>query len=99
MMWLLFMYRNVAALEKLARRASSRWASFKKPVPGELARKAQSVQADNRYVAVNCNNEKTFELRFFASTLDEREFFAALEFADASVRYTRAIAIQEALRG
>lgn len=99
MMWLLFMYRNVAELEKLARRSSSRWASFRKPLPGELARKAQMVDCDNRYVAVNCNNAHTFELRFFASTLDKQEFYAALEFADASVRYTRAITIQDVLRG
>jgi hypothetical protein len=48
---------------------------------------------------VNCNNEKTFELRFFASTLEEREFYAALEFADASVRYTSDIAIRDVLHG
>lgn len=99
MTWLLFMYRNVAELEELARRSSDQWASFRKPVPGELARKAKSVGADNRYVAVNCNNDKTFELRFFKSTLDEQEFYAALEFADASVRYTRCIPLQDVLRG
>lgn len=99
MMWLLFMYRNVAELEKLARRSSERWAAFHKPLPGELARKAKSIRQDDRYVAVNCNNAKTFELRFFKSTLDAHEFYAALEFADASVRYTRAITIQDVLRG
>lgn len=57
------------------------------------------MECDNRYVAVNCNNAHTFELRFFASTLDKQEFYAALEFADASVRYTRAITIQDVLRG
>lgn len=99
MMWLLFMYRNVGELEKLARRTSERWAGFHKPLPGELARKAKTVRCDDRYVAVNCNNAKTFELRFFKSTLDEQEFYAALEFADASVRYTRAITIQDVVRG
>lgn len=99
MMWLLFMYRNVSDLEKLARRPSGRWAAFVKPEPGELARKAQYIDQDDRYVAVNCNNEKTFELRFFMSTLDEREFYAALEFADASVRYTHSITLQDVLRG
>ncbi|SIC52359.1 Putative amidoligase enzyme [Mycobacteroides abscessus subsp. abscessus] len=99
MMWLLFMYRNVSDLEKLARRTSSQWAAFVKPMPGELARKAQSIRSEPRYVAVNCNNEKTFELRFFMSTLDHVEFYAALEFADASVRYTHSIALQDVLRG
>lgn len=99
MMWLLFLYRNVVQLEKLARRSSERWAGFHKPLPGELARKAKTIRRDDRYVAVNCNNAKTFELRFFKSTLDEQEFYAALEFADASVRYTRAITIQDVVRG
>lgn len=99
MMWLLFIYRNVPELEKLARRRSDRWASFRPPTRGELARKAKTIQPDDRYVAVNCNNERTFELRFFASTLSEREFYAALEFADASVRYTRSISLRDVLRG
>lgn len=99
MLWLLFMYRNVSELERLARRTSPQWAAFKKPDPGELARKAKSVSRDDRYVAVNCNNKDTFELRFFKSTLTEQEFYAALEFADASIRYTRAISAQDVVRG
>jgi len=99
MTWLLFMYRNADHLEMLARRSGSRWAAFHKPGRGELARKARAVQSDDRYVAVNCNNATTYELRFFKSTLDETEFYAALEFADASVRYTRAIPIHDVLRG
>ncbi|TEA09060.1 hypothetical protein CCUG60884_00228 [Mycobacteroides salmoniphilum] len=98
MMWLLFIYRNCAELEKLARRSSSRWARFQKPYPGELARKAQAqLDVEDRYVAVNCNNADTFELRFFKSTLQNTEFYAALEFADASVRYTKAITSRDVL--
>lgn len=89
LMWLLFIYRNAVEVERLARRRSDRWASFHKPSPAALARKARYIEPDNRYVAVNCNNERTYELRFFASTLDFIEFFAAIEFADASVRYVR----------
>ncbi|WP_198345147.1 amidoligase enzyme [Mycobacterium sp. JS623] len=99
MMWLLFMYRNVEDLTLLARRESCRWASFTTPVPGELARKATGVDHGDRYVAVNCRNEKTFELRFFAATLHKREFLAALEFADASVQYTQTLRINEVLAG
>lgn len=99
MAWLLFMHRNVEHLETLARRSSNRWASFRDPEPGELARKATTISCDDRYVAVNCNNERTFELRFFKSTLDATEFYAALEFAEASVRYTRSVPIQDVLRG
>jgi hypothetical protein len=89
MRWLLFMYRNVADLEKLARRSRSEWAHFRRPGRGELARKARGPLADDRYVAVNCNNSATYELRFFRSTLIAEQFYAAIEFADASVEYTR----------
>jgi hypothetical protein len=99
MLWLLFMYRNVDELIALARRESDEWASFTEPVPGELARKATGVDNGARYVAVNCRNEKTFELRFFAATLNAREFLAALEFADASVRYTQALRINDVMSG
>lgn len=100
MVWLLFMYRNVVELETLARRRSEQWAAFRQPAPGELARKAKDdICGDTRYVAVNCNNAKTFELRFFRATLNEQEFWAAIEFADASVRYTREITMRDVLRG
>lgn len=98
MIWLLFIYRNSVELVKLARRKSDRWASFRTPYPGELARKAQVQPTDeDRYVAVNCSNADTFELRFFRSTLKRTEFYAALEFADASVRYTMAITSRDVL--
>ncbi|MFM8798696.1 MAG: amidoligase family protein [Fluviibacter sp.] len=99
MSWLIFLYRNVEALEHLARRSSERWASFRKPRKGELRHKALHVDDSSRYVAVNCNNERTYELRFFASTLVERELRAALEFADASVAYTKRIKTHDILRG
>lgn len=98
MTWLLFISRNARQLEKLARRVSHRWGGFAAPMPGELKRKATYVERDNRYVAVNCNNRATYELRFFAATLDPVELWAALEFADASVEYTRQIKSSDALR-
>lgn len=102
MVWLLFLYRNSGKLEMLARRHANRYATWHKPRPGELVRKAKFVgdrYNDSRYVAVNCNNNATFELRFFKATLSEQEFYAALEFADASVRYTREIHTRDVLRG
>lgn len=100
MVWLMFLYRNSAQLEQLARRTSDRWASFRPPVRGELRRKSHDCPAgDDRYVAVNCRNDRTYELRFFKSTLDEQEMRAALEFADASVEYTRGIKSPDILRG
>lgn len=100
MSWLMFMYRNIESLEMLARRTSDRWAAFMKPVKGELKRKASRPDdRSSRYVAVNCNNERTYELRFFGATLDDQEFWAALEFADASVQYTKVIKTHDILRG
>ena len=99
MMWLLFLSRNTEGLVKLARRESSRWAPFTKPVAGELKRKAQGMPyRESRYQAVNCTNRHTFELRFFQATLDEQEFMAAIEFADASVRYARQVTSKDVLR-
>ncbi len=101
MMWLLFLSRNFRNLERLARRPSNRYCQFSKPLPGELKRKAQGRASydDSRYVAVNCLNDRTFELRFFKATLNYQEFFAALEFADASVCYTREVNSSNVLRG
>lgn len=100
MSWLMFMYRNSAELELLARRRASRWASFRKPAKGELKEKAIQHQGTHhdRYVAVNCQNDKTYELRFFQSTVDATEFNAAMEFADASVEYTRGLDTSKVLR-
>lgn len=99
LVWLLFLYRNADMLVKLARRESEEWAAFCKPERGELVRKASRVDRSNRYVAVNCNNVHTYELRFFKSTLTDAEFWAALEFADASVAYTRQLKAHDVLRG
>jgi hypothetical protein len=99
MLWLLFMYRNSTQLEKLARRVSDSWGSFRKPAPGELKNKAKGDRGRERYVAVNCLNSNTFELRFFKSTLWKSQFYAALEFADASVKYTRNLSSADVLKG
>lgn len=100
MTWLLFIYRNAGYLEHLARRDPEEWGAFSAPGRGELKHKAEQVATRYpRYVAVNCNNEKTYELRFFAATLDDTEFWAALEFADAGVEYTRHLKAADILKG
>lgn len=101
MTWLMFLYRNAEDLQLLARRDGGRWAAFNAPEQGELKRKAMARRGDrsDRYVAVNCQNRDTYEMRFFASTLNPVEFFAAIEFADASVEYTRQLRAADVLRG
>jgi hypothetical protein len=99
MIWLMFIHRNTDQLEKLARRPSNRWAPFTKPQKGELVAKAKGSRRYDRYQAVNVQNNATFELRFFKSTLNYRKFMAAVEFADASVRYTANLTSTDVLRG
>lgn len=99
MAWLMFLYRNAIGIQRLARRPDSRWARWRDRGPGELRMKAHAPHSDDRYIAVNCNNEKTYEMRFFRSTLEPVEFWAALEFADASVEYTRGLKTPDILRG
>lgn len=101
MSWLNLIYRNSDAMKKFARRDSDRWAGFHKPMKGELRQKATDGASYNwpRYQAVNCQNDYTFELRFFRSTLNRTKLRAALEFADASVEYTRNIRSRDVLRG
>lgn len=100
MMWLLFIFRNSGPLIELGRRNST-WGSFRKPEKGELAKKAKANGAayGERYMAVNTNNEATYEMRFMKSTLSEQELMASIEFADASVRYTRDLKTPQVLKG
>jgi hypothetical protein len=103
MAWLLFLMRNSDHIDhptQLARRDCSEWGSFGTMNHGELKRKAYDrPTSDDRYVAINTNNDRTYELRFFAATLDQTQFWAALEFADASVEYTRNMRAKDILRG
>lgn len=100
MAWLMFIYRNADAMKDIARRTDNQWCAFTDQRPGELANKAKTDgYGGARYVAVNCNNSRTFELRFFAATLDVTEFMAALELATATVEYTRALRSADVLHG
>lgn len=103
MIWLMFLERNSDKLNgdvKLARRDSSQYGAFRKSNLDELRRKGEDNPYfnENRYTAINCQNDKTYEMRFFKSTVDTEEFFAALEFADASVEYTRGLNAKNVLR-
>ena len=101
MAWLLFLTRNRTALERLARRRADTYAPFIRPVRGELKRKSRQLAcsgSNGRYEAINCGNSETYEMRFFASTVDTTEFHAAMEFADASVNYTRSLPASDILR-
>lgn len=102
MIWLMFIYRNADQIDgrnHIARRANDRWAHFNPLSAIELRERAMRPVRGDRYVAVNCNNDATYELRFFASTLDANEFRASLQFAEASVEYTRGLRTADVARG
>lgn len=67
--------------------------------PGALARtrKVGLPYGTQRYAAINVENEKTFELRFFASTTRANRVLAALEFVSASIEYTRQLTAHQAV--
>lgn len=48
-----------------------------------------------RYQAINCQNAATFELRVFASSLDQDEVAAALALSSSTVEYTRTLTSNE----
>jgi putative amidoligase enzyme len=112
--WLKFIYRNEQQVSQLARRRYSRWASFdqahRRAVKHML--KTEDMQrgydrhghylphaAVARYQAVNPLNEKTLELRVFASSLRPGEVQAALAFAAATVEYTRDLDANKIIQG
>lgn len=90
--WLKFIYRNEAAVTRLARRRSESWASFHPETRRQARLHAKGSHAGgHRYQAINVNPAHTFELRVFASSLHPQQVQAALAFADASVEYTRTL--------
>lgn len=103
MIWLMFLERNSDKLNGdmgLARRDSAHYGAFKKSDLQELRRKGSEdpYYDEARYTAINCQNSKTYELRFFKSTTDTEELYGAIEFADASVEFTRTLNANDVLR-
>lgn len=100
MRWLMFLYANESQIiNYVAHRDDEQWASWASPRRGELRRKAVGPYGSDRYVAVNCNNERTYELRVFQATLDPQRFYASVEFCDASVHYVRSMSCSEFIHG
>lgn len=111
--WMKFVYRNQHAVQAIARRESTQWASFDRyerqniiyRCKPELFRRGydrygypMQLPYPNRYVAINTLPEQTVEMRVFASTLNATEVQAALGLADASVEYTRRLSAHEIVK-
>jgi hypothetical protein len=92
--WMKFIYRNQRQVTQVARRTSTEWAAFTDSDRRAVKDYAKGACGE-RYRAINTNNEDTFELRIFASSLDPREVQAALGFAAASVEYTRDLTVDK----
>lgn len=97
--WLKFLYRNAAAVQSIARRQESQWASFEHYDRVNIKHYVKRTMYGRRYAAVNVCNSNTFEVRVFASTLERREVQAALDLVAGSVEYTRHLTVREILNG
>jgi hypothetical protein len=84
----------------MAGRNSSRFASFdpnaRDLVSFEIKDKSRNR---NRYVAVNCTNQNTFEIRIFRGSLNETRIRNAFELVIAAQNYTRKMTINEIYTG
>lgn len=92
--WMKLFYRNEHNVITLARRYSPHWAEFTSTARRRVKDYAKGASSD-RYTAINTCPENTFELRIFASSLDQQEVQAALALAAASVDYTRTLTVAD----
>ena len=91
--WLTLIYDNSDKVDIVARRRSGEWAAWDvTEKKSRIKEYAKGEAQGRRYSAVNCQNDHTFEVRVFASTLDKTELRAALDLVAASVEYTRTAA-------
>lgn len=91
--WMVFIYRNQQQVTTLAGRYSATWAAFTDDDRKAVKDYAKGARGEARYRAINTSNHDTFELRFFASSLDPDDVKAALGFAAASIEYTRELTV------
>lgn len=102
--WLLFWHRNADELTTMSRRDPSRWARFLEKDNADradlkqVARKKSINRNVSRYQAINIENDKTYEVRVFASTTNSVKVRAALGLVDASVEYCRGIRAKDVLK-
>jgi hypothetical protein len=97
--WMKLFYRNKDAVSDVARRHNSSWASFTSEDRAHVKHAAKGDRDGRRYQAINSQNDDTFELRIFASSLDRQEVSAALGLTDASVKYTRDLSVTDVVAG
>lgn len=99
--WLAFFDRNQAQIEKIARRSGSSYARFGTLTPRDkkaIATRKGDHGRYQRYSAVNVNNAHTYEVRIFATSVDEGTIQAAIGFVAATVEYTRHLRSRDVMK-
>jgi hypothetical protein len=101
--FLQFWHRNKAGITRVARRESDQWAAFMTDPENRAAVLKQVVKDKridhNRYRAVNTQNDKTLEVRVFASTLQAASIKADLGLVAATVEYSAMLRSPDILKG
>lgn len=97
--WLKLLYRNSDAVSQIARRDSNEWAAWSDNDRMRAKDYAKGGRIGRRYSAVNVQNDETFEVRVFASTLDTSELRAAIDLVAGSVEYSRSLTVADITRG
>lgn len=97
--WMKWFYRNEPAMTVLARRRGSTYAEFDQTLNLMYAKHiSKGAFGAERYSAINATNQRTLEVRVFASTLNIRKLLGAMALVDAGVRYNATITSQDILR-
>ena len=115
MKFIYFIYKNRVPLVQFAGRESTRYARFdmntflnahydwgsETVIKGNtLTQMAKGhVMNSERFMAVNLQNAKTIELRFFRPSLNTDTVIAAIQFAQALFEYTKDVTTKQAVSG
>jgi hypothetical protein len=115
MKFIYFIFKNRESLVQFAGRESRRFAAFdinqflngysdwdsNEITKGNTLLEMAKGYVNNRerYLAVNLQNSKTIELRFFRPSLNPITVQAALQFCQASFEYTKDVTAQQAVQG
>lgn len=95
--WLRIMWRMQRQIDAIARRRSNEWAAWNVHMRGQIKRIAKENERNmERYVAVNVQNQHTFEVRVFRSSCDPQQIKAALGLVNGTVEYTRSLTSKQA---
>ena len=97
--WMKFIHRNASDVQRLARRVSHDWAAFDSDTRSRIKNTCKGKDCTPRYSAINTQNDTTYELRVFASSLQQQQVQAALAFAAASVEYARILTVRAIAQG